>query len=808
MQYSSPSHKREPSRDLAETSRDSAPELAEGEGAPAFAPQVQCMATDEVPDTRPPLDEDARDTAMQGAFGHYADDVEVPQLGSANVHETAAAGVAGATTELPHADRIQASFGRHDVSGVKAHVGGRAAAASNAMGATAFAVGRDVGFGASPDVHTAAHEAAHVVQQRSGVQLRGGVGEPGDRYEQNADAVADKVVAAESAEGLLDSVASAGGATSTGNAVQHDKKKFAEMRARFERPAKRRPPPPPPRSTSLYGRIKPRSKKAPSIPTTTSEQIVIEEKPRGVEPETDQVETVEPEVKTTNQVAKQRIEDGQRGVDHLKRAIGQSKTAFLAPPEPEPEPESESKPAKKKGGGVLGKFFKNLFSGFTSKSSSSDMEDTLANLPTQLDDEPVVENQARNVSHDYDGAASELDQLKTKLAKNTGRLDTAIRTGKEIADGELTDAKNKVDGSAGELDGKVEQRHVSQLEDVGVGILDGSKAMLKVAFTRGGITYNSLRVGKNIGSGGSGAMVYRAKYLNMAPLAYKCFANGFLAQEGADITDDHEARREERIMGSFNHPNILRSGGNTDRSKKNAGYVMEMAENGDLDGVFKEMNHEATENKPDSDQKKLTTEDRLVVMRYLMRGGFRGLEQVHGDDGEGYVHGDIKHQNFLLGADLEPKLMDFGMTEAEEEDEDDRTKFVGTAGFMAPEVKTTGLVKKSDIWSMASTLLQGVFDKEVAGRVLGLEPNASTKKMPDLTGAQWLKYLTLQSDAVKGTSKFQDFVKKTMTDNPDSRMTAKAALGHEFLTLTKGDVTNAKLLLRQLLQGIGARKKK
>jgi hypothetical protein len=51
------------------------------------------------------------------------------------------------------------------------------------MGAEAFATGDQVAFGAAPDLHTAAHEAAHVVQQRQGVQLKGGVGEVGDAYE-------------------------------------------------------------------------------------------------------------------------------------------------------------------------------------------------------------------------------------------------------------------------------------------------------------------------------------------------------------------------------------------------------------------------------------------------------------------------------------------------------------------------------------------------------------------------------------------------------------------------------------------------
>jgi hypothetical protein len=116
-------------------------------------------------------------------------------------------GVSGPGQALPHRDRIQGLFGRHDVSGVRAHVGGAAAEASERIGASAYATGSSVAFREAPDLHTAAHEAAHVVQQRGGVQLRGGVGEAGDPHEHHADAVADAVVAGKPAEGILDQMA-------------------------------------------------------------------------------------------------------------------------------------------------------------------------------------------------------------------------------------------------------------------------------------------------------------------------------------------------------------------------------------------------------------------------------------------------------------------------------------------------------------------------------------------------------------------------------------------------------------------------
>ena len=72
------------------------------------------------------------------------------------------------------------------------------------MGAEAFTSGDHVAFAERPSLRMAAHEAAHAIQQRAGVHLRGGVGEAGDPYERHADQVADRGVQGRSSEALLD----------------------------------------------------------------------------------------------------------------------------------------------------------------------------------------------------------------------------------------------------------------------------------------------------------------------------------------------------------------------------------------------------------------------------------------------------------------------------------------------------------------------------------------------------------------------------------------------------------------------------
>ncbi|MFO0577035.1 MAG: DUF4157 domain-containing protein [Polyangia bacterium] len=131
--------------------------------------------------------------------------------GEGAVRDVATAGTSGGGGPLPHLDRIQSAFGSHDVRGVRAHTGEAAHKSASALAAEAYTYGSHTVFSKAPSLRTAAHEAAHTVQQRSGsVHLQGGIGQLGDRWERNADAVADRVVRGENAQDLLDQVAGSG----------------------------------------------------------------------------------------------------------------------------------------------------------------------------------------------------------------------------------------------------------------------------------------------------------------------------------------------------------------------------------------------------------------------------------------------------------------------------------------------------------------------------------------------------------------------------------------------------------------------
>ena len=165
------------------------------------------------------------DAALE-SVGHWADsDGGTGDTASESaVQDIADTGIADSGHSLPFLDQIQQSFGAFDATDIVAHTGSGARAANERLGSNAFATQGHVSFGDTPSLFTAAHEAAHHVVQHAGVRPHSGVGEVGDVYEQHADQVAEAVVAGDSAEPLLASMA-VPQAKPQNSAVQFEKKK-------------------------------------------------------------------------------------------------------------------------------------------------------------------------------------------------------------------------------------------------------------------------------------------------------------------------------------------------------------------------------------------------------------------------------------------------------------------------------------------------------------------------------------------------------------------------------------------------------
>ncbi len=98
-------------------------------------------------------------------------------------------------------ERMESSFGA-DFSTVRIHTDSRADFLNQKLNSHAFTTGRDIFFrqgnytpGTSAGRELLAHELTHVVQQnKDEIQSKLTVGQPGDRYEQEADAAARAVI--------------------------------------------------------------------------------------------------------------------------------------------------------------------------------------------------------------------------------------------------------------------------------------------------------------------------------------------------------------------------------------------------------------------------------------------------------------------------------------------------------------------------------------------------------------------------------------------------------------------------------------
>ncbi|MBM7773836.1 hypothetical protein JOD54_004040 [Actinokineospora baliensis] len=116
-------------------------------------------------------------------------------------------GSGGSPLDTATRAEMEGRFGGQDFSGVRVHTGGAATESARSVNAQAYTVGSDIVFsenrydpGSAEGKHMLAHELTHVVQQRSGpvdgTDAGGGVkiSDPGDRFEREAVANADRVM--------------------------------------------------------------------------------------------------------------------------------------------------------------------------------------------------------------------------------------------------------------------------------------------------------------------------------------------------------------------------------------------------------------------------------------------------------------------------------------------------------------------------------------------------------------------------------------------------------------------------------------
>ncbi|MGZ8844222.1 MAG: protein kinase domain-containing protein, partial [Pyrinomonadaceae bacterium] len=204
----------------------------------------------------------------------------------------------------------------------------------------------------------------------------------------------------------------------------------------------------------------------------------------------------------------------------------------------------------------------------------------------------------------------------------------------------------------------------------------------------GGTEIGDYSVIREIGRGGMGAVYLAERTGFHQQVALK------IIKRGMD-TDEIIRRfvRERDVLASLNHPNIARllDGGHTTEGLPF--IAMEYVE-GETITAF-------------CDQRRLAIEDRSELFRKVCRA----IAYAHHNL---VVHRDIKPSNILVGADGEPKLLDFGIAKLLAPDVFDNTVDLTAAGanlmtpdYASPEqIRGERVTTASDIYSLGVLLYE------------------------------------------------------------------------------------------------------
>uniref|UniRef100_A0A4W4FSW1 non-specific serine/threonine protein kinase n=1 Tax=Electrophorus electricus TaxID=8005 RepID=A0A4W4FSW1_ELEEL len=151
----------------------------------------------------------------------------------------------------------------------------------------------------------------------------------------------------------------------------------------------------------------------------------------------------------------------------------------------------------------------------------------------------------------------------------------------------------------------------------------------------------------------------------------------------------------------------------------------------------------------------------------------QGLSYLHQHH---IIHRDLKAGNILLTMEGHIKLADFGVSAKNDSTLQRRGTFIGTPYWMAPEVimcetsKDNPYTCKADIWSLGITLIETA---EMEPPHHSLNPMRVllkiTKSPPPML-----------ANSRRWSSHFQDFLRRALQKNPESRWGAQQLLAHPF----------------------------
>ena len=212
---------------------------------------------------------------------------------------------------------------------------------------------------------------------------------------------------------------------------------------------------------------------------------------------------------------------------------------------------------------------------------------------------------------------------------------------------------------------------------------------------------------------------------------------------------------EIKVLKALKHPNIIHLEDSYETSDR-IYMVMDIMKGGEL---FDYVVEKGT----------LSEEEACVIVRKITSA----VAHMHGLN---IIHRDLKPENLLLttkGPDAEVKLIDFGL--AKEMFDNEARSFLGTRGYLAPEMLQRGGYDKSiDIWALGVivfVLLCGClpFDDD-SSRITSVD--AVMKKFT-LRFPRWATNLSASA---------KDLLQHLLDVNPKTRYSAIQALNHPWVS--------------------------
>jgi serine/threonine protein kinase len=192
------------------------------------------------------------------------------------------------------------------------------------------------------------------------------------------------------------------------------------------------------------------------------------------------------------------------------------------------------------------------------------------------------------------------------------------------------------------------------------------------------ISLNSIKNLDEIGIGGS-SIVFKGKYGNDI-VAIKIFKQNLLESNSEDF------KKELKLISKLKNNNIINFIGFIAENSQ-FGIVLEYCENGNLKNFL-------------INNKKITFKSRIKFLIDISKG----MEYLHFKN---LIHRDLKLENVLITNDLFCKISDFGISRILSDETNSKTKKVGTALYIAPEViLTNNYDQKVDVFSFSIIMFQ------------------------------------------------------------------------------------------------------